>query len=364
MYAVNPDGKTPKDLGFFPRPNVPLSWTVMVDGVRTPNGVVPWPDSTIKELARKYLAQPTVKQQAAKTYQAAVADRLSPMHPKLAEAASSARAAEAARAEAAAREQREAAERRRREMEQYRGAARAFIDKHVAQDAKFQPGRALGSNISRYDGNMASAGVALGLDDEAMKRIVQTLVVDFGGTFKFSASVSPGSGYVRIHYSCPEGITITRTISKRADGYHVSHDYFGIPERYRNKGYGKNLFKTSLGIYQALGVKDIRVHANIDVGGYAWHKYGFLIDQGHWDSERRRYLQKIPSLNLSSRAEKVLRQALNSSDPRNAWVVSDMKDGERSVGKELMLGTNWWGTMSFGDEQSYRRCIGYVMRGG
>ena len=60
----------------------------------------------------------------------------------------------------------------------------------------------------------------------------------------------------------------------------VEHVFFELSESLQGKGISKQLFKTYYKQYQNLGIKNIKVHANIDVGGYTWGKYGFSLDGG------------------------------------------------------------------------------------
>jgi hypothetical protein len=56
-----------------------------------------------------------------------------------------------------------------------------------------------------------------------------------------------------------------------------------------------------------------------------------------------------------------LKELLENDDPRTLWVLSDLKVGDRNVGKELLLGTDWWGELPLDESaDQYRRCIAYV----
>lgn len=53
------------------------------------------------------------------------------------------------------------------------------------------------------------------------------------------------------------------------------HDYFEIPPEAQGKGFSKAVFRELYNHYKKINVNQIYVHANIDVGGYTWAKYGF-----------------------------------------------------------------------------------------
>jgi hypothetical protein len=50
-----------------------------------------------------------------------------------------------------------------------------------------------------------------------------------------------------------------------------------------------------------------------------------------------------------------LRKLIKSDDPRTAWAVADTKHG-----KDLMLGTDWHGSLDLNDPASMRRFNAYV----
>jgi hypothetical protein len=72
-----------------------------------------------------------------------------------------------------------------------------------------------------------------------------------------------------------DGATIgsyTRTIDFKANK--ASSDYFSLNKQ--GKGIGKTMLAANVRMYQKLGLDEVEVHANIDVGGYAWAKYGYV----------------------------------------------------------------------------------------
>lgn len=70
--------------------------------------------------------------------------------------------------------------------------------------------------------------------------------------------------------------SLIRTFSRNADGeLVVKHSSF---EKNRNlpPGFGKDMLRSHMQAYERLGVKRIDTVANIDIGAYAWAKYGFV----------------------------------------------------------------------------------------
>lgn len=72
----------------------------------------------------------------------------------------------------------------------------------------------------------------------------------------------------------------------------VYHAYFKVfSNANRGNGLGKNLFKALYRQYRNAGVKTVGVSANIDVGGYAWGRYGFTSEK----SQAQRYVNSFDS---------------------------------------------------------------------
>lgn len=61
----------------------------------------------------------------------------------------------------------------------------------------------------------------------------------------------------------------------REGGWLAYHEAFLLNDAAQGKGTAKQILAETLRIYQQLGVRDIILDANIDVGSYAWARYGF-----------------------------------------------------------------------------------------
>lgn len=80
---------------------------------------------------------------------------------------------------------------------------------------------------------------------------------------------------------------ICRSVQKDSQGEpvvtkYVEHSVFKLPAGTKDAGIAAKMTKRSLEMYGAdkMGLDEIRLHANIDVGGYAWASYGY-----GWDDE-------------------------------------------------------------------------------
>ena len=364
IVAANPQGKTVAQLGFVPRPNVPLVWTVRREGVIHPTmGLIPWPDDRMKELAEKYLTQDGNKQNDARLYQLGIVSHVSPQHPGFnnlqARAAEIAASVAAAAAAAAAVQAVADATARRAAMERTRRGTTKFVDALAALPDLHKPKSRVGGNIISYPAasELRAAGALLGIGEDQMKEIVGRLVADYGSNVRFSSGVDVSGSTITIDYRGSDGTSIQRCFKKQDGKYFAYHSYFRAATT--GQGACKALFRTSLGVYKSLGISRIDVYANIDVGGYAWAKYGFKVTQHEWNSMRARFKDRIPS-GISAAGRVRLLTVLNDPNPLANFVLSDFMDGEVNIGKKFLLGMNWHGTLDLKDAFLSRRCMTYI----
>ena len=88
-----------------------------------------------------------------------------------------------------------------------------------------------------------------------------------------------------------DGGQMTRSID--FDKNEASHDYLKLPSSQTGKGEAKTLLSSQVALYQKLGLDRVQVHANIDVGGYAWAKYGFTPTPNSWSNLSDKLQAKI-----------------------------------------------------------------------
>lgn len=140
----------------------------------------------------------------------------------------------------------------------------------------------------------------------------------------------------------------------------VIHSLLRINDDYQGKSVAKNLLQNSVNAYKHIGIKRIDVHANIEVGGYAWSKYGFKPNSKSWrnflgdslDSSRSDEWWDIPYDDRAS-----VLKLLDSKDPKAIWAISDSK-----YGKQLLLKSNWFGELDLTDKESMDRFNAYVRK--
>jgi hypothetical protein len=117
-----------------------------------------------------------------------------------------------------------------------------------------------------------------------------------------------------------------------------------------------------------LGVKHIALTANMEVGGYAWAKYGFRPSTlSQWESLKRDVVKGLKKSGSLSRLDPDLMQAFKaimaSADPASVFFLSDLSlpvAGGRAFGEAALSGTLWEGLLSLSDEEAVTRFLTYL----
>lgn len=339
-------GLHPNELGFIPRPNVPLEGSrVGRDGI----GNRAFVDDAERAHARAYLAQSGDLQNRARAYQAG---RWLPETPE----------ARAARAEAE-RVQRE------RDAQAVREAAAREATLRASIPGYFRPQGQVGANVSSATARVQNSTFTTPQfrSNSSLKAFASSLIADYGGgppPTKFRASAQASGDRATIEYSGEDGTSITRRFTQNRDGsIEVYHAYFRAGNR--GEGSGKAFFRTSMGEYIAAGVKSVKVSANLDVGGYAWARFGYLpADQDAWDGLRTGLKRRLSSMSgVDEAAKAAMTRILDNPDRRGLWAVADASYNGRKLGKELLLGTSWSGRIDLSNDEQMRRFTSYVTQG-
>lgn len=140
-------------------------------------------------------------------------------------------------------------------------------------------------------------------------------------------------------------ITLKRLFEKRNGKLVVEHEYFHVPEKLQGNGMSRDIFKAYYKQYKAAKTHTIKVHANINVGGYTWGRYGFSTSK----SEAEDFLQIWRGIKNPAFAERIRKAEMAFSrhfttNPNSALFPMD-KWAEIPGVKELLLGTDWYGSI-------------------
>ncbi len=156
------------------------------------------------------------------------------------------------------------------------------------------------------------------------------------------------------------GTKITRQFIKGDYGLEVHHDFFRLGQFTQGQGIAKNVLRDSLKAYERLGVDYITTDANLDVGGYAWAKFGFVA------TEPLRYARQLERLiderTFTAQEKDALHAVITKyqNDPQLPWHVADTVNGDKRIGKQLMLKTDWEAKLSLHDPVAVQRLKSYI----
>jgi GNAT superfamily N-acetyltransferase len=153
---------------------------------------------------------------------------------------------------------------------------------------------------------------------------------------------------------------------------HVHHGYFQLSSGRQGQDLGKELLAKSVEVYDQIGVGSVSLYAGLDVGGYAWAKYGFKPESEQaakrlFDTVRGR----LDELDVPNGVRRSVERLLSDNRPEAIWALSDLNgvtveeyDGPTTLGKALLLGTSWPGTLDLTCPDSRARFDQYINRGG
>ena len=123
-------------------------------------------------------------------------------------------------------------------------------------------------------------------------------------------------------------------------------------------GYGKKFLAGNVAEYRRMGLKEVNLVANIDVGSYAWAKYGFVPtiaawrDTGEFKSE---LADRIEGLTATAAEKRALFKLAGNVSPKSLWAIADSK-----YGKDLLMENHWSGRLDLKDKDSMKRFDAYV----
>lgn len=148
-----------------------------------------------------------------------------------------------------------------------------------------------------------------------------------------------------------------RTFDNEGGKLQMNHEFFELNDAFRGKGIAKSFLKNNVEYYDWLGVKEVSVYANCDVGKYSWAKFGFTAaDDYVLESMRTDFVQYL--LNKTNRFDDLAWDVKDDimkrvDEFKYPWDFATFKQtfrvGSKEVelsGKEFMLnGESWKGKL-------------------
>jgi hypothetical protein len=107
-------------------------------------------------------------------------------------------------------------------------------------------------------------------------------IIDYGSKYNVAGSIMDKGREVG---------TYERDISP--DSKEAYSAYFKLEKAATKHDTGKKMLAGNVEMYKQLGIEKVKVTANIDVGGYAWAKYGYIPTQDAWNSLRTKLESKL-----------------------------------------------------------------------
>ena len=176
---------------------------------------------------------------------------------------------------------------------------------------------------------------------------------------------------------------LTRNFVKRGGQWEIDHELLEIGWAGQGTGLAKKILKNDLELYQKMGIKAVNLEAGLEIGGYAWARYGFVPQAAEWVKVKSVILErsKLIMKDLSPTNRTILKQALASRDPKAIWKIADMrtpvkkfdpkaldptghypavKPGDEPLGSFLLREQNWKGTLNLADETAVSRTMNYI----
>lgn len=141
-------------------------------------------------------------------------------------------------------------------------------------------------------------------------------------------------------------------------GIIVEHSLFTLPRYARGQGTSKKILGIFFEQYKRMGVTEIRMHANLEVGGYTWARYGFRA------TNKAEALQAINKKKLSAEQFQEARNIINGYYKENGLSKNEPFPmhliADKPWGKKALLTTSWSGSLNLNDPAQVARFEKYL----
>ena len=133
-----------------------------------------------------------------------------------------------------------------------------------------------------------------------------------------------------------------------------------LQERAQGQGIAKKILQGHVEFFQANDIQSVDIHANIDVGGHAWARFGFAPSKSSWRQMQGWIYSKLSDLSGKGASDdeiEALTELAESDDPEAIWAIADS-----DYGKDLLLDSDWIGALDLKDKETMERFNAYVGR--
>jgi hypothetical protein len=281
---------------------------------------------------------------------------------------------------------RRAWDRRRANAEEARRAAAPTTPKTAIPHSTTVPGHNIKSSTTEPDVKDLHVRATTGLSKEEFEKATHGMVADYPTKFHVTIAhpkiitghrarpgrrisdpiYTPDHSKLIVSFLGDDGTRINRRFHKNGETGEKSvyHAFFRAGKT--GEGSAKALFRNSMKLYDRIGVKKITVTANIDVGGYAWGRFGFEPTPNEWPSISRdlvgftgfkHHPGKIDKLDVPQDVKDHLKSLVAKKD---FHALIDSRHGHENLGKKLFLGTSWSGVLDLTNPKHLERMRAYI----
>lgn len=229
--------------------------------------------------------------------------------------------------------------------------AKFTLDESAVDFLKEQRGFNISGNPENYNALME------GFDISDLDADLTEIAQEKGFEWQYK-ELSISKGRVMINYSGQyrkDNIGLMRTFHLVDGALTVEHDLFFMPDSLQGGGTSKSVFRRLYKQYKNAGVKRINVHANIDVGGYAWARYGFSMTR----KADVKWLYETANKKLS---KKQLERFMKIYDQYKDQLPFPVRHIAREpYAKDLLLNSDWYGTIDLADAEQAEYFENYLL---
>ena len=197
-----------------------------------------------------------------------------------------------------------------------------------------------------------------------------------------SSGVGGSMGIVSMLSKGSTGIgTMVRSLFNDDGRKVASHDSFELFRGKQGFGHAKDILGSQVKLWQNIGVDQVNLEANVDIGGYAWAKYGFLPGNNMWKDLSRQVGNRIVEAGYKGMVDatsmRLFDKVIKNPDPRAIWALADMTSpinynpvGHKLVGvynpklntlgKYALANTHWLGSLDLKHPEQMGRFNAYI----
>jgi len=138
---------------------------------------------------------------------------------------------------------------------------------------------------------------------------------------------------------------------------------FKVDKKEQGHDVGKRFMAGNVAEYKRMGIEKVSIRANVDVGGYAWPRYGYVLTSNEAGRQglKRDFEVKAEKLILDGKIGVTEYQGMvkliESDNPKALWALADS-----SHGKDLLLGTAYYADLNLMDPDAMRRFDAYISK--